>query len=488
MNITLATRHANAKFSPLALLYLKAALLRDCTETAPNVTLTEFPPAAEAPVIAEGLLASHPDVIGLSCYVWNVEALVEAARLVKTRIPGTRIVLGGPEVGPLAERVLARYPWIDVIVRGEGEGPFAGVVAATGAGRDLAAVEGITYRSVSRNTATPDAPILKDLSRLASPHTLRDIDPRGRIICLETQRGCVFACGFCFYNKDYSIRNRRFDLDRVKEEIGFWLEQDAGEIYLMDPVFNLNAARAKDLCRFVAERNHRRIPFHTEVWAEFVDDEMAGLFADASFTFIEVGLQTTNDSALELSQRRLRREPFLNGIRALKAHRLAFELQLIAGLPGETLSSFRESLDFCAALDPPAMAVFPLLVLPGTALWKQAEALALAYDSKPPYRAQSHATMDAGDMTHAFTMAAAAQRLWEFRAIRALSRAPSLTYSAVVDGWIAFNGGRPAGADLSDALPSFIRDCCTRHGIADEIYVAGARLDLAASADQRYSA
>ena len=82
----------------------------------------------------------------------------------------------------------------------------------------------------------------------------------------------------------------------------------------MDPVFNLNAARAKEICRFIAQHNHRRVPLHTEVWAEFIDDEMARLFAAANFTFLEVGLQTTDTSKprsqtveRRLKQQRLRR-------------------------------------------------------------------------------------------------------------------------------------------------------------------------------------
>ena len=108
--------------------------------------------------------------------------------------------------------------------------------------------------------------ILLDLNQLASPHTVRLATTEKRVVCIETQRGCVFRCSFCFYNKDLSIRNRRFDLERVKREIRFWLERDVQELYLMDPVFNLNAERAKEICRFIAAHNHQRIPVHTEVW------------------------------------------------------------------------------------------------------------------------------------------------------------------------------------------------------------------------------
>ena len=134
----------------------------------------------------------------------------------------------------------------------------------------------------------------------------------------------------------------------------FWLQQDVREIYLMDPIFNLNAERAKDICRFVAAHNERRIAFHSEIWAEFVDEEMARLFSEANFQFLEVGLQTTDDTALRdrrAASARSRRSPTASAIS--EQYRLKFELQLILGLPGETMASFRKSLDFAGSLDPP---------------------------------------------------------------------------------------------------------------------------------------
>src|SRR5262249_11169488 len=141
-------------------------------------------------------------------------------------------------------------------------------------------------------------------------------------------------------------------LDRVKEEIRFWLDQDIRELYLMDPIFNLNAARAKEICRFIAAHNSRPIPVHAEIWAEFIDDEMARLMREANFDFLEVGLQTTDETALTTVDRRLKMRQFIDGIRCLSKYNLAYELQLIYGLPGDTRASFRKSLNFAMSLDP----------------------------------------------------------------------------------------------------------------------------------------
>jgi anaerobic magnesium-protoporphyrin IX monomethyl ester cyclase len=293
MRIALAIRHVGPTFIPLALMYLKASLVgRGCCRPE-DVTLVEFPPEATAETMARDLLDRRADVIGLSCYLWNSKATLEAARLVKAGAPATRIVLGGPEVGPVAADVLRRHPYVDAIVCSEGEVPLADIVQAWQAGETLEGVAGICFRSGQDVVESGAALIVKDLGDYPSPHLERYLDYNGRVVCLETQRGCVFKCNFCFYNKDYSIRNRRFALERVKAELLIALEQEVEEIYLMDPVFNLNAARTKEICRFIAEHNQRRIPIHTEIWAEFVDDELASLMRNAGIQFLEVSRQPT---------------------------------------------------------------------------------------------------------------------------------------------------------------------------------------------------
>src|SRR5262249_11209162 len=151
--------------------------------------------------------------------------LMEVAKIVKSRRPQTTIVLGGPEVGPVAMSVLDAFRNVDVIVKSEGEVPFAEILERLSDGRGLHDVSGICFRNAELSVDTGDAALVQDLDELPSPPLASCGDGRstGRIVCLETQRGCVFKCNFCFYNKDLSLRNRRFDLERVKRELLRWL-------------------------------------------------------------------------------------------------------------------------------------------------------------------------------------------------------------------------------------------------------------------------
>jgi anaerobic magnesium-protoporphyrin IX monomethyl ester cyclase len=477
VTICLATRSCKPLFIPLALLYLKAFLVDREGYPAAAVPIEEFGPAAEADEIARRILRHDPDIVGLSCYIWNITTLLAVAAEIKTRRPGTRIVLGGPEVGPVADAVVSRHSQVDVVVKSEGEYPFADLVRAWTAGDPLTAVKGISFRDGGRVVETDDAPLVSDLDALPSPHLGADGRYAGRIICIETQRGCVFRCNFCFYNKDFSVRNRRFSLERVRREIGVWLERDIEELYLMDPVFNLNADRAREICRFIAEHNDRRVPIHAEIWAEFVDDEMARLMKAANFTFLEVGLQTTDERTLATVERRLKQQRFVEGVACLKRHGLSYELQLIYGLPGETRSSFRRSLNFAASLDPDDLAVFPLMVLPGTELWHKAAGWQLAFDPRPPYEVSSHFSMDEGDFAYGRAMIEACSALQRSRAARVLARERRLTFADLVDEWIAWQPERESGDGDPDTVPRFIAHVCEKHGIPADFYRRFAALE-----------
>ncbi len=423
MRVCLATVHCEPLFTPLALLYLERYLIDGRAVRPEDIGILEFSlEDDDVDRIAHGILDRQPDVVGLSCYVWNVTTLMDVVKTIKRARPETLVVLGGPEVGPVAMSTLEAYPAIDVIVKSEGEIPFADIVDARQRHQSFHHIPGLCFRdaaSGSRLVDTGDAPILRDVNALPSPHLADGARSyTHRIICLETQRGCVFKCSFCFYNKELSLRNRRFDVDRVERELLRWLDEDVYAIYLMDPVFNLNAARAKDICRFIARHNRRGVKIHTEIWAEFMDDELAALMRDANFTFVEVGLQTTDETALATVERRLKLEKFLNGIACLKRHAIEFELQLIYGLPGETPESFRRSLEFAVSLDPPTLAVFPLMVLPGTELWRNADALGLEFEPTPPYYVRSHYTMTRQDIAHGWHIVEVLQRSGDSRAER----------------------------------------------------------------------
>ena len=483
MRICLATIHAKPVFLPLALMYLQASLVERVGCPIEDVCVLELDRAVDLDELAERILATDPQVVGLSCYVWNVTALHAIGRRLRARRPSLKIVLGGPEVGPVASSVLTANPYVDVIVRSEGEIPFAAMIEAWRHNTPLSEVAGIAYRFDGGVLETDEAAVVRDLSALPSPHQDQFAPFTGRSVSIETQRGCVFRCNFCFYNKDLSIRNRRFPLDRVKREILYWLDREVQSLYLMDPVFNLNLPRAKEICRFLAERNRRRVRVHAEIWAEFVDDELAALMSAAGMSYLEVGLQTTNENVLASVERRLRMTPFLAGLQHLKRHGLRYELQLIYGLPGETPESFREALDFAAALDPPRLSVFMLMVLPGTELSRKAREFGLVFDPDPPYYVRSHPTMTERHIEEGMDLIRANRLFRRSATMRLLRRWPGQTLSQVLDAWVQGRTGRNSSAPTHDAVLEFLRTFSDRAGIPRPFVAPLLERDLASGFD-----
>ena len=203
--------------------------------------------------IAYRVLPLEPDVVGISVTCWNARAVFDLCRIIRAASPETRIVLGGPEVGPVAEETLEAHPEIDMIVRGEGEITFAEVLYALTRGRDTSRVEGVSSRrSDGFVVSAPDRGLIADLDSIPSPYLSGVMSPVEGGAYLETYRGCPHRCGYCFEGKGYG-RVRSFSRERVEAEI----ETLAGlhgvtSFSFIDPVFNLTSERLEWLCAALA--------------------------------------------------------------------------------------------------------------------------------------------------------------------------------------------------------------------------------------------
>lgn len=386
MRILLSSINANRFFTPLAPLYLKAFLLADrYLKEKIKVEIKEFSQFDSDDFILWEIKKSNPEIIGFSCYIWNIKKILTLSLKIKKLNRNTRIILGGPQVSPIAETILEENNQIDFIVRGEGEVTFKELIKTLlDSKKNLDMVSGITYRDNSQIVNNLDREIIPDLDSIPSVYICNFTNLKNREVCLETQRGCVFKCHFCYYNKGFD-KIRFFSMQRTKRELSFLLRQKLTTIYLMDPVFNLNMKRAKEICRFIIGNNKNNIPFHTEIKAEFIDDELAELFSKANIKYLEIGLQSTKNKVLSLVNRKLNLENFANGINLLKKYDFKTEVQLILGLPGDTFYSFKRSLEFVLNLQPKALSIFRLQVLPGTEIWNKARELGIIYEDEPPH-------------------------------------------------------------------------------------------------------
>jgi radical SAM superfamily enzyme YgiQ (UPF0313 family) len=366
--------------------------------------------------VAWRLLGLEPDVLGVSVTCWNARAVFEVCRIVNAVRPECAIVLGGPEVGPVAAEVLAAHPEVSAVVRGEGEVTFAALLAELARGGKAWRIDGIALRKGDEIVSTPDRGLVANLDDLPSPYLAGVLQPLDGGAYLETYRGCPHRCGYCFEGKGYG-RIRAFSDARVAAEIDAVASAPGVRSFsFIDPVFNLTDARLHRFAEWMAPHVARGVRLHTiEVDIERIDNEVAALLRSAGVASVETGPQTVGASALEACDRPFDADRFVAGVRALRGCGISCECDLIVGLPGDSVYDFLAGLRFCFGLDPGKVQSSTLHVLPGTDLWQRAAELGLEFDREPSH--EVIATPDVGfrDLRRAEVLASSVQSVYRAR-------------------------------------------------------------------------
>jgi len=375
-------------YQSLALGYLRAHAMHD-DRLAGRVAFETLDLSTDDDVwwVAYRLIALRPDILAVSVYCWGARATYDVCRIVRAALPEVRIVLGGPEVGPIADEVLRTHPEVEAIVRGEGEAAFADLLDEARRRKPFTRVDGVSARTTDGEIRhSPDRPVIRELDTVPSPYLAGVLEPREGTAYLETYRGCPHNCAYCFEGKGYG-RVRSFSRERTEAEIRHLVEDRGVTCFtFVDSVFNLTPERLEWLTSILAPYARRGVALHTvEVDIERIDTAAAVALRDAGVVSVETGPQTVGAIALATCHRRFDRERFAAGVAALTSVGIRVECDLIAGLPGDNAADFLNGLTFCLSLDPGKIQTSTLHVLPGTELYARAEELGLRYDAEPPH-------------------------------------------------------------------------------------------------------
>jgi radical SAM superfamily enzyme YgiQ (UPF0313 family) len=372
--------------------------------------------------LAHALARRRPWLVGFTCYLWNIERTLWIARELKRLCPTVRIVLGGPEITADNAWVLESDCY-DFAAIGEGEQTFANLLLSLIdddrppvpiAGLYVPAESGPRYRA-SRLPAFRQP--LPDLNRLGSPYLAGILDPADEgMLLLETTRGCVFHCKFCYYPKSYDRQYYLAD-EIVRASLEHARGRGAREVFLLDPTLNQRKDFAGFLELLAAGNPDRQMRYFAELRGEGITEKTARLLRRANFTEVEVGLQSIEAETMTLMDRKNNLRAFERGVRAMLAEGIRVKVDLIVGLPGDTVESVRRGLhwlrerELCSELQ-----VFNLAVLPGTAFREEAAALGLRYQPRPPYYVLQTPTLRRTDL---FGLVQEAQELFavEFDAL-----------------------------------------------------------------------
>lgn len=347
----------------------------------------------EEDILAD-LYTRKPDVLCMSCYVWNFGQVCRITENLHRILPGLPIWLGGPEVSFDAENCLEKMPQITGIMAGEGEQSFTELARLYNSepapdSEAFSEVPGIVYRDGDgRSFRTASAPLLPldSLPFVYERENLEEEDIQHRILYYETSRGCPYSCSYCLSSVDEKVRLRGRKL--VERELQFFLDRKVPQVKFVDRTFNCSHSHAVFIWNYLKEHDNQVTNFHFEIGADLLTEEEIALLNTLrpGQVQLEIGVQTTNPAVIREISRTMRLDVLKRNVAAVRSgNNIHQHLDLIAGLPGEGLQSFRKSFNDVYAMEPDQLQLGFLKVLKGSAMYRKAEQYGILYGSEPPY-------------------------------------------------------------------------------------------------------
>ncbi len=374
----------NAKYihTNLAIRYLYTY-----TRASHDVNFIEFTIKDDITRITNNILESKPDLIGFSCYIWNIELIKQIIVEIKNISPSTKILLGGPEVSYDVSYWFNSLP-IDYLISGEGEYSFKLLLDKLTTNSSLSEIPQFHYRQDKKVISNISEYIIS-LDELNSPYRLKnDIDNlSNRITYIESSRGCPYKCSYCLASLENHVRY--FDINFIKEEIIYLMNHGAKIFKFLDRTFNARIKYALDLFKFIIKHHQKNCVFQFEITGDLLDEEIINFlntFAPEGLFRFEIGVQSTNELTNQLILRNQNLEKLKNNIKLIqKGKKIILHLDLIAGLPKEDYKSFIKTFNDVFILRPHELQLGFLKMLRGTKLRKDAEIYHYNFNALAPY-------------------------------------------------------------------------------------------------------
>ena len=364
-----------------------------------HIELAEYTINHSLQSILTGIYEKKPDVIGFSCYIWNIRMIEELLEELPKIMPRVPIWVGGPEVTYRAAEFLEQHPSVQGVMVGEGEATFLEVLRYyLEEPISLSQIAGIVYRDEKGRIIQNEPRELTNLDRL--PFLYHNLEPfTNRIIYYETSRGCPYRCSYCLSSIDKTVRLRSFSV--VREELQFFLDHQVTQVKFVDRTFNCNRKHAMDIWQYLIEHDNGVTNFHFEIEADILSEEELELLAKArpGLFQMEIGVQTANPETLHEIRRTARLDRIEHAVAQLKrAGNIHVHLDLIAGLPFEDYESFGHSFDTVYAMEPEQLQLGFLKVLWGSYMQENAKDYELKYLTTSPYEVLSTKWLSYGDV------------------------------------------------------------------------------------------
>jgi radical SAM superfamily enzyme YgiQ (UPF0313 family) len=348
-----------AAWPPLGILYCAGVLMEEGIE----VSILDQPAKGYSlDQTLSWVKKEDPDILGFSVLLSAAKEAPKIAERVKADNPNMTIVFGNYHATFNAERILKKYPFVDVVVRGEGEYTSLELVRCLEKNGNLAEVEGITFRNKGRIVSTPDRPLIKDVDSLPFPDrnltaahytsTIFGVKvATKKFTTLISSRGCPFRCSFCGIRKFARGVWRPRSVENVIEELEFLQSEGYEQFLFADDNFTLNAKRVSKLCRRMKEEG-MDIEWFCDSRVDHVSYDMFREMVKAGCRCLFFGIESANQRILDYYKKGITPEQSERAVR--KARKAGIDIivgSFIVGAPDETRREIVNTLQFTNKLD-----------------------------------------------------------------------------------------------------------------------------------------
>ena len=370
----------NSKFvhSNLAVRYLKAFkedLDYECQ-------IREFSINDRDEKILEEIIKEKADVVAFSTYIWNIEIVKRLSNLIKLVDENIKIVYGGPEVSYDSLNILKELSG-DYVIQGEGEKTYREFVEYLLGARSIRDIRGLYFKENNEVISNGNRPLM-NMDEIVFPYK-EDENLDNKIVYYEASRGCPFNCKYCLSSTTHGVRF--LNIERVKKELQYFINKKVRLVKFVDRTFNCNFKFSMAIWEFLINAD-TNTQFHFEISADILKPQELELLRKAPkdrFQF-EVGVQTTNDEVLNKINRFVNFSDIKEKVvELLEIKNIKQHLDLIAGLPGEDIVSFKKSFNDVYSIGPEEIQLGFLKLLRGSSMREEAEEYGMKYSPYPPY-------------------------------------------------------------------------------------------------------
>ncbi len=466
----LNSKFVHASLSPWCLL----AGVREFAKGDYDASVLESTVNSDMLSFAKKITNEKPDVVAFSCYIWNITKTLEVCRSIKQTL-NCKIVLGGPEVAYRRRDVLNRYGFVDFVLSGEGEWTFPQFLDNLNG--DLSLVSGLAYRQDSEIVTIPETEYTDTPPTPYCDEFFNSLG--GRITYIESARGCPYRCAFCLSGRCSTLRF--FDIERVKKDILKLAVSGTQTVKFVDRTFNANEKRANEILEFIKENYGKAIPenvcFHFEIAGDILREstlEILSSFPKGAVQ-LEIGMQSFNEDVLKRVNRKTDIQKLSENIkRLISFDNMHIHIDLIAGLTGENMESFKNSFNTGYSLKAHMLQMGFLKLLYGADMRENSENYPCTFTDEPPYEITENPWLSENEIKLLKKTEDALERL--YNSGRFLYTLDYLTDEIGISPFELFcsfgnavNGNKMQLGKYAEELYNFFADRCNKEKLKEKI-------------------